>query len=359
MDDSFKFRKLTGPIEHWLTTLHQGYWGFRPDKKEAWKEIEENEVFVFHASSSEFLETERGALSNLDTGIIGLGRVGAKSEKDKPVWWEEIHHNGNYPYLIHFSEIYWFGHVTAIRDVPVADKDIDEMVRDVHRLAENIITFKEMQERTGYRIPAQGSPMNIRSPKKLFPLLRERINESIETDSVEEDGLSAGDTRLRTRSRDRDLDADQVSSREVTYKSSVHETIEGTIYHEQTLDAFEDYLKKRGFSGGETDHSDLIMKFEQMYVLAEAKSIHSGNESKQIRTGLGQLLEYRYRDIYANRERTSVTVTLCLVLSRAPSDTYREILKSVKDDGIFAFWIDEGNVDGLNASMRHITDLGK
>lgn len=168
MDQALRFRKLTGPIEHWLTTYHQGYWGFRSDKQEAWENINVDDVFVFHASASELLELPRGALTDIETGIIGLGRVGAKSTKNEPVWWEELYRAGDYPYLIHFSEIYWFGDTDQIRDVSVEDKEIDEMITDIHNLAENMVTFGEMRNRTGYQIPAQGSPTNINSPEKLF-----------------------------------------------------------------------------------------------------------------------------------------------------------------------------------------------
>ncbi|EMA20101.1 hypothetical protein [Haloarcula argentinensis] len=355
MDVGLNFRKLTGPIEHWLTTFHQGYWGFRPDKKEAWEEIEVGEVFVFHASSTEFLETPRGALTDISTGIIGLGHVGAKSTKSEPAWWEELHLDGNYPYLIHFSEIYWFGDTDQIRDAPVSEKDVSEMVDDIHAIAENIITFGEMRERAGYQIPAQGSPGNIKSPEKLFPLLQQRLDGSLEQSSADDE--SASGNEIRERNRDRDIDQEGTKNKEVTYEQSVKETISGTIEHEEILDTFEDYLSDHGFDGGETERSDLIMSSDDDVVLGEAKSIHPGNERGQIRRALGQLLEYRKRDIYDDGKLSSLSVTLCLILSQPPSEEYLDILESVESDGIFTYWIDNGRVDGPDESMARLREI--
>lgn len=108
MEQPPQFRELTGPIEHWITTYRRDYWGFRPDKEEAWRNTTDEELFLFHASSEKFLDPPRGALTDVNTGIIGVGRVSELSAKDDPVWWEEIHHDGNYPFLVHFSELHWF-----------------------------------------------------------------------------------------------------------------------------------------------------------------------------------------------------------------------------------------------------------
>lgn len=353
-------RKLTGPIEHWLTTFHTGYWGFRPDKKDAWQDIQEDEVFLFHASKTEFLDAPRGTLSDLDTGIIGLGRVGAFSGKDEPAWWGEIHGDGNYPFLIHFSELYWFGDIDDIRDAPVAEKAVSEMVDDVHRLAENIISFGEMRDRTGYQIPAQGSPGNVKQPDKLLPLLRERLDGSTivdpESEEMESEPVSAG-AEIRKRTRERSLDPDSVETRTISYESSIKETITGNFEHEQTLDQFEDYLTTRGFAGGETSQSDLIMRSSETVVLGEAKYVHERNEATQIRKGLGQLLEYRYIDIYSDEELSQLSLVLCLVLSNSPSESYRDVLESVEDDGIYTYWIEDGAISGPEDSMRRLQEI--
>ncbi|RDZ46065.1 hypothetical protein C5B86_10055 [Haloferax sp. Atlit-19N] len=358
------FRKLTGPIEHWLTTYHTGYWGFRPDKEDAWEAIEEGEIFLFHASASKFLDVPRREVKDAGKAVIGLGRVGAKSTKSEPAWWEEVHQDGNYPFLIHFSEIHWFGDTDSIRDVPVADKSTDEMVADVHRLDENKITFAEMDERAGYRIPAQGSPGNIKYPEKLFPLLVERLRGDSPTDLVSPQSQDAtGDTSaresssIRKRSRDRNLDPEQSTSETVSYSSSVDQTMSGWIEHEHALDVFEDHLLNAGFDSGETKHSDILASRDGYLVLAEAKFIHDGNERSQIRTAIGQLHEYGYFDVQNDPERRGMELVKCLVFTKRPSESYLPFLKSLSEDGIHTFWIDEYEVLGLQDSLEKFSQI--
>jgi len=364
MEDEFRrkgFRKLTGPIEHWVTTFHTGYWGFRPDKKGAWEEIEEGEIFLFHASGSEFLDAPNKRVRDAGKGVIGIGRVGATSVKDEPAWWEEVHDDGNYPYLVHFSEIHWFGDTDSIRDAPVRQKSVDEMVDDIHALNENEITFGEMSERTGYRIPAQGSPGNIKHPEKLFPLLLERLH-GVEPDELNtpeseretERSSGRGASSVRSRDRDRDLDSGGHSSGTVSYESSIDETMSGWMDHEHALDTFEDELIDAGFNSGETDYSDLLAWRNTNLVLAEAKSIHDSNERSQIRKALGQLYEYGYFDVEQDAERIKKDLTRCLVLTEEPSDGYREFLEYLQNEGIFTFWIDEYEVRGLSDSIERL-----
>jgi hypothetical protein len=344
-----------------LTTYHTGYWGFRSDKETAWKEIDEGEVFLFHASGSKFLDVPQKEVRDVGKGVVGLGRVGAKSSKEEPAWWEELHSNGYYPYLIHFSEIYWFGDTASIRDAPVCDKTVEEMVADVHALNENIISFGEMKERTGYQIPAQGSPGNVKYPEKLFPLLVERIRgtdpENHDLSTVEREDSWSESASVRERSRDRDLDAESASTQEVSYEASVGETMEGWIDHEHALDTFEDVLLEAHFEGGETDSSDILAWHGDDVVIVEAKSIHGNNERTQIRKALGQIHEYSYFDVEQDSDLAEKSLTRCLLLTREPSHEYLDFLSDLQSEGIFTFWTDEFEIQGLPESMARLEAL--
>ncbi|WP_338727513.1 hypothetical protein [Haladaptatus sp. DJG-WS-42] len=366
------FRKVTGPIEHWVTTLYHGYWGFRQDKKEAWKEIKVGEVFLFHASKSALQTTPKKKVADVGGGVIGIGVVGAKSRKEEPTWWGELHNDEMYPYLIHFSEIQWFGDASSIRDAPVKDKDLDEMIRDVHLLNKRIITFAEMDKRAGYRIPAQGSPGNVKHPRKLFPLLLERIEgrpiqnqelpEQSETQDrslsefQDDDSVLTSSGEIRDRNRDRNLNED-VEEQAVTYRTNIGRVIGGTLEHEATLDIFEDYLSARGFEGGETDRSDLLMANDTDVILCEAKSIRAYNERAQIRKALGQLLEYSYFDVRNNANWDTKTLSRCLLLSRRPSDHILTFLEGLIEDQILTFWKEEDAIRGTEESLTQLKEL--
>lgn len=246
-----------------------------------------------------------------------------------------------------------------IRDAPVAEKDADEMVNDIQALATNIISFPEMREQAGYQIPAQGSPGNIAQSEKLYPLIQDRISTDIDTDDSERDSVDSG-TTLRSRSGANSLQSHSYSDTEVSYNLSVPEQISRHVEHEEVLDTFETRLEELGLDGGETSQSDLIAASNEEILLAEAKSIHSKNEARQIRTALGQLLEYRHRDILTDETFSSLDLTMCLVLSRPPSEQHQQVLRSAMDANIHTFWItDDGAVDGLPVSMSKLADIAE
>ncbi len=324
------------------------------------------DVFLFHAASPEYIT---GSGSDLGAGIIGIGKVGAKSTKSEPVWWEELHKEGrNYPYLIHFSEIYWFGDTTTIEDAPVSDKPESQVRDEARALSENKISFGDMSD-AGYRIPAQGSIANLSSPEKLFPLLQDRLNsatvvqdpgtgktgERMSDKSNDSAGANGrGASNLRDRNRDRNLSPEEVENRTVESQQSVKDQIQGSLEHEEALDVFEDYLVKRGFETGETKHSDILGTNELYVVIGEAKSVHNRNASGQIRRGLGQLLEYTYFDVKKDTSRNAKELTRCLVLTQEPSGGSREFLQDLQNEGIYTYWTDEYEVKGFSESMDRL-----
>jgi len=366
---SKNIRKLTGPVEHWVTTYNSGYWGFVTKYEEKWRDdIHPGDVFLFHAASPEYIKGGTG----LGAGIIGVGKIGAKSTKSEAVWWEELHKEGrNYPYLIHFSEIYWFGDTDSIENAPVSEKTESQVREEARALSENKISFGDMSN-AGYRIPAQGSIANLRGVQNLFPLLRDRLNSATivedpgtgktgeheaEESSPETDTGGRGASDLRNRNRDRDLSPDEVENQTVESQQSVKEQIQGSLEHEESLDVFEDYLINSGFETGETKHSDILGTNEFHVVIGEAKSIHNRNVSSQIRRGLGQLLEYTYFDVKKDDSRKEKEVTRCLVLTREPPEGYREFLEDLQEEGIYTYWTDEYEVKGLAESMDRLESV--
>lgn len=101
---------------------------------------------VLHASESSYLENVSTTEANsLDTGIIGIAVIGSLSRKDKPVWLAERQGKGEWPFLIHFSEIYWFGDTQPLEDKPAEQKSHREQLEELKHLNENVITFSEMR----------------------------------------------------------------------------------------------------------------------------------------------------------------------------------------------------------------------
>jgi len=168
----------------------------------------------------------------------------------------------------------------------------------------------------------------------------------------------SGLSKTRTRSRDRTFDAlDEDDNEEISYESHVEEIQQGTIHHEEALDILEEYLKQNGLGGGETGNSDFIASDGENVLLFEAKSVSSDNETKQIRKAVGQLLEYRYRDIIHDDEFSEMDLTLWLLLAQPPSDTFRQILDSFRDKGIYTLWIQNYEISGLEESLTKLEQI--
>ena len=103
-----EFRKLTGPPEHWLTTFNRKFWGLEDKYRNEWEQIQPGDLFVLHSMGTQYLGTK----PRVETGIIGVGVTAGTSVKSNPEWIGEFQGKNDWPLLIHFSEIWWFGGAT-------------------------------------------------------------------------------------------------------------------------------------------------------------------------------------------------------------------------------------------------------
>ncbi|WP_339429123.1 DUF3883 domain-containing protein [Pseudomonas taetrolens] len=115
-------RKANGPIEHWLTTLATGFWGFDADKESVWSELKKGDVLVFQSipPNSNFVSNHSSKTKT--SGFIGAGIVERISKKTEPRWLSEVIESQNsnvsspmmWPNLVHFSDVLWLGDVGQI-----------------------------------------------------------------------------------------------------------------------------------------------------------------------------------------------------------------------------------------------------
>lgn len=113
------------------------------------------------------------------------------------------------------------------------------------------------------------------------------------------------------------------------------------LEHKELIDKMETWLRRLGARPKETDHIDLFAKIPgDGSFLFEMKS---GGDSllEQIRKGLSQLYEYRYR--YRNQDPLSGTdVSLCLVLPEDPTNIPWVIDYLCSDRKINICWFEDG-----------------
>ncbi|MFC2062328.1 hypothetical protein ACFLS8_00190 [Chloroflexota bacterium] len=72
-----RFKKLTGPPEHWLTTFNTKFWGLETKYGNEWNSINVGDLFLLHSTGIEYLTQK----PKLVTGIIGIGIVGSIIKK--------------------------------------------------------------------------------------------------------------------------------------------------------------------------------------------------------------------------------------------------------------------------------------
>jgi tetratricopeptide (TPR) repeat protein len=175
---------------------------------------------------------------------------------------------------------------------------------------------------------------------------------------VSDKKASSGLDKTQERPKDRTFEAlDEGDDKTITYESQVSDTQQGRYHHEDALDTLEEYLEDRGFKGGETNWSDFIATDGENVLLVEAKHISPDTESTQIRKAVGQLLEYRYRDILQDDDFAELDLTLWLLLAHPPSDSFKPILNSFRDKGIYTLWEHDSEIDGLEESLIKLEQI--
>lgn len=387
--------KFTGKIEHWVTTFYQGFWGLPNDKEELWKGISGGDVFLFHGTyPADYIDD-----NDAGGGVIGVGVVGGFDTKNESVWKEELKGGRDYPYLIYFSEMYWFGDTNDIRLAPVSEKDDPELIDDTYALSENILKIPEMREKAGEQISPMGLMGEVKKIDALRPVLEARLRDlnadkrdtpsavhsskaegefvtsppgSVTSDVLESgerlqrgdssststdqesngNRSSSGSRRGRSGASDTEMTGDET---EVNFVRDTEDNKRKNREHERILDIVENTLAASGFTVEETEYSDLIATRDDTQLLAEAKYIHEESERDQVRYAIGQLAEYRYRDFRLNT--LNKDPIRFLVLSQRPTDGYARFIKDLQSDEIYTVWVDGETIKGLSESVSVFSDL--
>lgn len=171
--------KVCGNVEHWLTTLATGFWGFDTDKQDFWEKLKPGDVFIFQASRPNLTFVTKNRPSPDVSGFIGAGIVGSTSKKTEPRWLSEVIESNFsespriWPNLVHFSDVLWFGDVGQIPAQAVQEaiecckeSQLDLNVHIQH-LARNRLTLKDMASRGFTYAPASNGQRLLSKTDKL------------------------------------------------------------------------------------------------------------------------------------------------------------------------------------------------
>lgn len=108
--------------------------------------------------------------------------------------------------------------------------------------------------------------------------------------------------------------------------------------HAELLSVLGSFLSSRGYRVEANQFVDAFARLKSGPAVFEAKSVTDDNELAQVRQGLSQLYEYRFRHGLTN-------ATLWLILSRPPNEKWLvDYLE--KDRGVHVLWLKEGELAG-------------
>lgn len=369
-----KFRKLTGPPEHWLTTYNTNFWGLEQKHEKIWEaKINVGDLFIFHSTDIMYLSKK----TKLNTGIIGLGILGAKSKKTTLEWVNELKTETNqWPLLLHFSEIWWFGNLNEIDNITVAERlkrPENIITNDLVNLTHNVITFEEMR-RYNCVIPAQGSIQNIADEKR--EILVELITSHLDNDSIVPDlssfeilisenteklPLTNDDDVLKNfvrrisnlRNINQNENEEEATKRErklITYEQNNQAQEKANKKHRKTLILLAEYIRKSELIPQESV-IDLFVENKDEIFIFEVKSIHRDNFKHQTREAIGQLLEYEYFEV--KKINTNKKVYRSIIYSEEPPINMINFLKAYNFN---VYWITNDVVSGDNKS-KEILDI--
>jgi hypothetical protein len=112
--------------------------------------------------------------------------------------------------------------------------------------------------------------------------------------------------------------------------------------HGALLDALSEFLASNGHRVEASQFVDAFTRLKSGAAIFEVKSVSDDNELSQIRHGLSQLYEYRYRHGLDD-------ASLWLVLSRAPKEEW--VVKYLeKDRGVHLVWLEDCAFAGPSAA---------
>lgn len=181
----------------------------------------------------------------------------------------------------------------------------------------------------------------------------DRLRDLNLTERIESAGMSISQSAPRlTNSRPirmtTSLQAKQTVAELIQVEYSKQKVDDANRIHSELLAILRTYLEDNGHVIESNDFIDAFARLRTGPAIFEAKSINDVNEMSQIRQGLSQLYEYRFRHQLNG-------ATLWLLLSRPPSPKLSWLVEYIEvDRNVRLLWIQNGNLSG--PSFERLTE---
>jgi hypothetical protein len=143
---------------------------------------------------------------------------------------------------------------------------------------------------------------------------------------------------LQSRSRDKRAAGRDRETLSVMSLDSKAKLSAANATHAELVHVLASYLSSHGYRVEANQFVDAFTRLKSGPAIFEAKSLTDDNELAQVRKGLSQLYEYRFRHGFSN-------ASLWLILSRSPEENWLvDYLE--KDRSVHVLWLEEGELAG-------------
>lgn len=170
--DTFKVKRASGWPDHWITSYRKGIFGLDEDHFSQWQNLEEGDVILFHCTGKDSRGNSQGT-----AGLIGYGIIGRKYEDNDYIWrTEKDDREKEWKYIVEFKETYWTGNTDIIEDIPIDEKNQEQINKEMKALSEGRLEFGTIEEELDYSFPTQGSFSRASYGSEILDRLRNRVS---------------------------------------------------------------------------------------------------------------------------------------------------------------------------------------
>ncbi|WP_241434382.1 AAA family ATPase [Natronorubrum tibetense] len=134
---------FTAPADYWLTTVEYRAVSFHDEHRDRWAGLSDGDVVVLHARA----EPGDDDLASQAGGIIGVGILGKRFEKDEP-WWRDEHEHGEMQSLVaSFDRLFLTGPVDEIdTSNSITEKFTETIDREAAALTSDSLPIAQADE---------------------------------------------------------------------------------------------------------------------------------------------------------------------------------------------------------------------
>ncbi len=179
--------KFTAPPDYWLTSIEYASVSFEQAHREQWDQLEAGDIIVLHSRA----EPSNDDLESQQSGLVGVGIIGERFEKEEPWWWDEHEGEKSFPLVASFDRLFLTGEANRIdTTLGITEKTVAAINQEMDALTANCLPIDVANEicteTTGTQFPVQSmfgtfrtadGTIDYKRPQALLGALSEHLSE--------------------------------------------------------------------------------------------------------------------------------------------------------------------------------------